>query len=1140
MQNEVSIKIRIDDKNIKTVTVDADDLRKAIGTITAEVKSLNSELVNSAQTGQVFMQMGNAISQLYSSLQGLSDAYQLQSEGETRLAQAMRNTMGASDEEIESVKELCAAQQQMGIIGDEVQLAASQELATYLGMSSNLKALIPVMNDMIAQQLGYNATAESATQIASMLGKVMNGQTEALSRYGYKFDDAQKYILQYGDESERAAVLAQVVEEAVGGMNQAMAQTSVGQLKQVENTLGDMKESVGQFFQGLMPAITGLYQFAMASTGIGTLYASLKSLNIQMIKNRTSALLAAAAHRIQAAAQRLAASSAWTAVFGTRALTVAVTALYAAMSLGLSVAITAIVSLFSSMGNKAEEAADSVDEVNEAEDAYKNASSQLRGELAGEIVALKELIKSHGQAADKIAELNKKYGEAFGCHQTASEWYDTLINKSQAYCRQLGYEAKAKVQQKELGDLMIEKDSIDEQIKEVKAAGITQAYVETPSEGVAPVTEMGVGIAPGRMELKKTKLGELLDQQAKKNEEIAKKTEEVQKTIQKAKEAADEVGADNPATTTDWKKMNLTNLGTAIHEQEGKVKGLVGVKGKEAEAAKESKVLEQMQARQKALQKQYNLDSKSSGSSDDKYKGDALLNGAKTYKELGNNIKYYQKQLEETDMADSQSIQTISKKIAALQKQQEAIKDAQAEAERPATTDTLKDIDKELAYQETLRKKATKENIAGIEAEIQKLQTKKRAMEDAAYTPPQIGKINSYDELEKALQHYQNKIKYVSKDEQAEIQGQINKLQELKQAWDDALDEMDKPKDISELKTEDELATAIEYYGKLKKKQSGDELLATQQTIDALERKKATLEALESVAGMQNEVAGLNATSDKKDLKLKLELLGIDGIEKKIMSLQDLLNQTEMPLSDEQRKMVTGLIATYKKYEQILKKSNLTFAKGYGTVKGIGSGVKGLTEALQGNGTAWDKVCGIIDATMQMYDGFKEVVEIIRLLTGATKAQTVAKQEEGAQSMVTAGQEVAGAAMSVAASESETTAKNEETTANVAEAASGIFSAHSGIPWVGVIIAAAMVATMIALMAGLPKFAEGGVAYGPTLGMFGEYPGASNNPEVVAPLSKLKDLISSDAGGSGNVVFRIQGRELVGILQKENKYIART
>ena len=85
----------------------------------------------------------------------------------------MRNTMGAREADIQSIKDLCAAQQELGVIGDEVQLSGVQELATYLGEKHSLEQLIPIMNEMFAQQYGLNATQENAAQIATMLGKVM-------------------------------------------------------------------------------------------------------------------------------------------------------------------------------------------------------------------------------------------------------------------------------------------------------------------------------------------------------------------------------------------------------------------------------------------------------------------------------------------------------------------------------------------------------------------------------------------------------------------------------------------------------------------------------------------------------------------------------------------------------------------------------------------------------------------------------------------------------------------------------------------------------------------------------------------------------------------------------------------------------
>ena len=190
------------------------------------------------------------------------EAYDKQAEAEAKLTQVMRNTMKATSSETQSIMDLTAAQQQLGVIGDEVQLAGAQELATYLEKSATLKKLIPVMNDMVAQQYGYSASAENAANVATMLGKVMDGQTGALSRYGYKFDEAQEKILKYGTEEQRAATLAEVVEASVGGMNQALANTPSGRMQQLSNTLGDIKEQFGaavtSILTAFLPALNAL------------------------------------------------------------------------------------------------------------------------------------------------------------------------------------------------------------------------------------------------------------------------------------------------------------------------------------------------------------------------------------------------------------------------------------------------------------------------------------------------------------------------------------------------------------------------------------------------------------------------------------------------------------------------------------------------------------------------------------------------------------------------------------------------------------------------------------------------------------------------------------------------------------------
>lgn len=63
-----------------------------------------------------------------------------------------------------------------------------------------------------------------------------------------------------------------------------------------------------------------------------------------------------------------------------------------------------------------------------------------------------------------------------------------------------------------------------------------------------------------------------------------------------------------------------------------------------------------------------------------------------------------------------------------------------------------------------------------------------------------------------------------------------------------------------------------------------------------------------------------------------------------------------------------------------------------------------------------------------------------------------------------------------------------------------------------------------------PRLAEGGLAYGPTLAVVGDNPGP--NPEVIAPLDKLQGMIGGGMGGE--VRFRIEGQELVGVLNRYN------
>lgn len=181
-----------------------------------------------------------------------TEAANVQLEAETKLTTIMRQRMKASDSAVNSIKAYTSEQQKLGVIGDEVQLAGSQQLATFLNTDNALKTLIPAMNNLAAQQNGVNATSSDMVNIGNLMGKVMQGQTAALTRVGITFSEAEEKVLKYGNEQERAAMLAKVITNNVGDMNSALANTPAGKIQRIKNNLGDIFETMGRAVNNIL------------------------------------------------------------------------------------------------------------------------------------------------------------------------------------------------------------------------------------------------------------------------------------------------------------------------------------------------------------------------------------------------------------------------------------------------------------------------------------------------------------------------------------------------------------------------------------------------------------------------------------------------------------------------------------------------------------------------------------------------------------------------------------------------------------------------------------------------------------------------------------------------------------------------
>lgn len=792
----ITFKLDGDGNGFKTLAQDANGLKQAITATLSEAKQLKGNVINFAALATGIDAAQRSFGQLQSLMGDLSKSYQQQEIAETQLTTVMRQRMGATDDEIASIKQLASEQQKLGVIGDEVQLAGAQQVATFLKEKSSIETLLPAMNNLLAQQHGVNSSTTDAVSVANLMGKAMQGQVSALTRVGITFSEAEAQVLKYGTESERAAVLAQVITNNVGDMNAQLAATDSGKQAQLANKIGDIKEQLGALANGAMPfvmiassTITALSSITTLTAGIKTLtttvYASVKAFAVStaaVIKNKVATAAAAVAQKTVAIATK-----AWTAVQKVLNLVLSANP--------IGIVITAIGGLVAAL----------VAAYNNSED-FRNICNQVWGAikpLADAIMG--SLVKAFQWLIDKAKQ--------------AWQWLSNILGLG-------GKKAEVTVDVKTTGDSGLDIDAL---------AG---KYA-------------------------------------------------------------------NAGKTTGTGGSKKASAGAAAAEPSG--------------------IIGQLEAQ----------------------------------------VADARKRLEEA--TSEAAIEAINREIAAYESQ----------------LDKYRSLGVEVA-----------ENVS-------------KGVED--HGPIWKADAATLADISGNLEILQAKLQTASVQEAAAINKEIA-------LWN-------------------EKADAIKHAGE--------------------EAEKASVKA------------------------------------------GDALRST------------------------------------WGGLKNVGSGVEGITDAIEGNGNAWQKLSGIVDGFFSIVDGIKGVIAIIQMLTGITQAHTVAKTAEAAAVTAEAGAEVAAGTQKIAINSAVAASNLALATTNTLAAGSGAASAVSSIPLVGPALAVAAIAAVIGAILAIPKFAKGGLAYGPTLGLFGEYAGAANNPEVVAPLDKLRGMLQPAGDMGGRVRFTIEGRTLVGILEKE-------
>lgn len=997
-----TFKVEDDGKGLKTLTADADSLRKLLGSTVKEAERLKKPLISFAAVGMGLDQINSAFSGLNSACRALTDAYQIQKTAETQLETVMRQRMDASDEMISSIKELASEQQKLGVIGDEVQLSGAQQMATFLTETDSIKTLLPAMNNLLAQQKGLNATNQDAVNIGNLIGKAMQGQTAALRRVGITFDDAQEKVMKYGTEAQRAAMMAEIITANVGDMNAELAKTPTGKLKQTENWLGDIKEQIGSFTVGIQPFLTFVASMTTASTGALKLYKSIAILVVGT-KNWFKNLISTS--KVLKETEAGVASLDKTekvATATTRGFSLAIKGLL--ISTGVGAAVWALVTIIDHLTNTTDEATEGFDELKDASQAYATAAGEIKQGIDNEILSLRALIAANGDTTEAVDRLNRSYGDIFGTYRTAAEWLDTLTQKGENYVRMMGLQAKANELTKSLATALGEQDEAKMRMDKLVA------------EGQGPKVEIGwfgtKTFNHGSDEYKKAR--KEYETTTKKVEELRSELALTTECINKNKKALD-----NENKSVEIAEMGYEQLSKALEANE-KARKAASERNDQTELKRLKQERAQIEARQKLLDSRAGINTpKTTKIANNVPK---LKEQAKTLKEIEENVRYYELALQDADETEAA---VCNRALAYWTKRGDAIKNAGKELEK-----------------------------------------QKQLLDDP-----------------KSINDYRNNI------------------------------------DILKTRRDETKSLAV----RLKLTQ---EIYALEKKLDLLENDGKPEEKSEkpvynpnanSLKGYNDNVAFLNEQLENTtDLNVAAEL------NKQIEKWQ---------------KLADGVRNAGKAHESTYD----TMRRGYENIKSIGSGVNSITEAIEGNGNAWQKLTGIVDGFLQVYDGIMAIVNLIHMFTQANQLFTTSETTKAGAAAVSSAAQAESSVVSDTATAAELPliAANKLLTQSYMElAAAEYVAAHAAIPFAGFGIAAGFISSATALVQSMNAipFAEGGIVSGPTLGLIGEYAGASHNPEIVAPLSKLSEILQP--AGQPVVVggtFKVRGRDLICVAANETR-----
>lgn len=161
-------------------------------------------------------------------------------------------------EHIQMLKDEASALQDVGVVGDDVAVAGAGQLAIYKLKAEQIKTILPIIDDMVAKEKGFNGTQEDAIAMADVFGKAVEGKTKGLVKYGVSLTDAEEKLFKTMKREQRAEFLNKKLTAAIGGTNKVLRETDEGKIVAAKGAWGDMQAELGK---KLMPKLGAIAEW---------------------------------------------------------------------------------------------------------------------------------------------------------------------------------------------------------------------------------------------------------------------------------------------------------------------------------------------------------------------------------------------------------------------------------------------------------------------------------------------------------------------------------------------------------------------------------------------------------------------------------------------------------------------------------------------------------------------------------------------------------------------------------------------------------------------------------------------------------------------------------------------------------------